>query len=117
MNNPLAGTDPSGYLWCAAETIWINGGPAVTNGARHSPRSAATGEQEREAIGGPGEGGTNQSPNISLENETSEQISTFEGRAELYKQMQGKLDEAGIDTVWFGVAGDLNDFLLSKKQC
>ena len=83
MNNPLAGTDPSGYLWCgtgslgkadcddeqkhkrrdsgsvgfrAAETIWINGGPAATNGARHSPRSAATGE--RGAIGGPGEDGT-----------------------------------------------------------
>ncbi|WP_169513610.1 FG-GAP-like repeat-containing protein [Pseudidiomarina sediminum] len=86
MNNPLAGNDPSGYRWCgagslekaacgneqkpkrrdagsvgrrAAETIWINGGPAVTNGARHSPRSVATGEQEREAIGGPGEVGTN----------------------------------------------------------
>ncbi len=83
MNNPLAGTDPSGYLWCgtgslekaecnderkhkrrdsgsvgfrAAETIWINGGPAASNGARHSLRSAATGERERGAIGGPGEG-------------------------------------------------------------
>ncbi|MBY6062825.1 HNH/ENDO VII family nuclease [Pseudidiomarina sediminum] len=93
MNNPLAGTDPSGYLWCgagslekaacgneqkqkrrdagsvgrrAAETIWINGGPAVTNGARHSPRSAATGELEREAIGGPGEVGANQSQDPSL---------------------------------------------------
>ncbi|MBY6062827.1 hypothetical protein [Pseudidiomarina sediminum] len=82
MNNPLAGTDPSGYRWCgagslekaacgneqkpkrrdagsvgrrAAETIWINGGPAVINGARHSPRSAATSERERGAIGGPGE--------------------------------------------------------------
>ncbi|WP_417689553.1 FG-GAP-like repeat-containing protein [Pseudidiomarina sp.] len=85
MNNPLAGTDPSGYLWCgtgslgkaecnderkhkrrdsgsvgfrAVETIWINGGPAASNGARHSPRSAATGEKERGAIGGPGEGGS-----------------------------------------------------------
>ncbi|RUO48877.1 hypothetical protein CWE21_05840 [Pseudidiomarina aquimaris] len=84
MNNPLAGTDPSGYLWCgtgalekaecnderkhkrrdsgsvgfrAAETYWVHRGSAASNGARHSPRSAANGERERGAIGGPGEGG------------------------------------------------------------
>ncbi|WP_157982707.1 RHS repeat domain-containing protein [Pseudidiomarina aquimaris] len=85
MNNPLAGTDPSGYLWCgtgalgkaecnderkhkrrdfgsvgfrAVETYWVHRGSAASNGARHSPRSAATGERERGAIGGPGEGGS-----------------------------------------------------------
>tara|TARA_Y100001963_G_scaffold159672_1_gene264526 strand:- start:1953 stop:2858 length:906 start_codon:yes stop_codon:yes gene_type:complete len=84
MNNPLAGTDPSGYLWCGtgalekaecnderkhkrpdpsstgivAHTLWVHRGSAASNGARHSPRSAATGERERGAIGGPGEGGT-----------------------------------------------------------
>jgi RHS repeat-associated protein len=62
-----------------------------------------------------GVSGTNQSPNVGLDNETSEQISTFEGRAELYNQMQGKLDEAGIDTVWFGVAGELNDFFAQQE--
>lgn len=59
--------------------------------------------------------GTNQSPDISLENETLELISTFEGRAELYKQMQHILDERGIGTVWFGVAAELNEFFAQQE--
>nr|WP_276515402.1 RHS repeat-associated core domain-containing protein [Pseudidiomarina sediminum] len=155
MNNPLAGTDPSGYLWCgagslekaacgneqkqkrrdagsvghrAAETIWINGGPAVTNGARHSPRSAATGEQEREAIGGPGEGGTSGESTLiaagqavadSLGNSSQIALTVAEGcsgikcRAEIYYGYQAALDMTGKcdGCVWFGVAGDMASLL------
>src|SRR5690625_2430435 len=38
----------------------------------------------------------------------------FSERAEIYADMQAQLDEAGIDTVWFGAAADLNEFFASR---
>ena len=42
--------------------------------------------------------------------ESKEIGQTFAERAGIYRAMQAKLDAAGVDTVWFGVAADLNDF-------
>ncbi|RUO51061.1 hypothetical protein CWE21_00010 [Pseudidiomarina aquimaris] len=80
MNNPLAGTDPSGYLWCGTGSLgkaecgdsFVDGplnykncpfcvstaGTADSNGALDTPSSTSEGEVERAAIGGPGEGGS-----------------------------------------------------------
>ncbi|XOV78014.1 MAG: RHS repeat domain-containing protein [Aestuariibacter sp.] len=146
MNNPLSGTDPTGYIanrdgipddimresgldkvkrcdprggCLAGSTSFGSGSKHTDNGSDKDEEAASNSDTSVVDINSQEDlaatKGTNQSPNISLENETSEQISTFEGRAELYKQMQGKLDEAGIDTVWFGVAGDLNDFFAQQE--
>ncbi|CZF86817.1 RHS repeat-associated core domain-containing protein [Grimontia marina] len=34
---------------------------------------------------------------------------SYADRAKIYRAMQARIDDAGIDTVWFGVAADLND--------
>lgn len=39
---------------------------------------------------------------------------TFAGRAEIYRNMQSQLDAAAVDTVWFGVAADLNEFFADR---
>jgi hypothetical protein len=39
---------------------------------------------------------------------------SYSDRAEIYGEMQAQLDEAGIDTVWFGAAADLNEFFASR---
>jgi hypothetical protein len=44
------------------------------------------------------------------------QPTTFADWARIYRGMQAQLNAAGIDTVWFGVAGDLNQFFSSYKD-
>lgn len=46
----------------------------------------------------------------ALDIDQASQGGTFAGRAAIYRQMQTQLSAAGIDTVWFGVGADLNDF-------
>jgi len=85
MNNPLAGTDPSGYTFAQSSINCIensgacaailNGGLATTsdfNGAATSNGSAPSSDGsdsdvEAEEVGAPGEVGTNQSQNMTIE--------------------------------------------------
>lgn len=40
---------------------------------------------------------------------------TFTGRSGIYHGMQAMLNAAGVDTVWFGVAGDVNGFFAENS--
>ena len=46
--------------------------------------------------------------------EDAQEGQTFAGRAEIYRNMQSQLEAAGVDTVWFGVAADLNEFFAGR---
>jgi len=48
-------------------------------------------------------------------NHDSTDYDTFEKRAGAYRGMQAKLNAAGIDTVWFGAAAELNDFFAANE--
>jgi RHS repeat-associated protein len=138
-NNPLTYTDPSGFrewteiAWdppckflcsmfsfISVDWYFQSRPPALLYATyvigRYAPKDPPPPPPARATPVDPQEGGVPQAALwVHVQGAFVVADTTFAARAKIYRDMQSQLDAAGIDTVWFLVAAELNDFFARRR--